>query len=215
MTFLIMHDLDVVIILQEGEFPHHPFCHMFTWSVGPKHLATATCCSQTACVFEHEQITRQAAQAKDIVFYINGIALDNVTEFKYLGHNISADDWDDAAVSYNVKKATKAWYGMQCILSANGADPHTMARFYLAVVQAKLFFGSETWVLSECLLGQLKQFFMLDVLGQFHINPFDVTLMALGNTLLCILYWLIVVCHLSLHILRDIKQDFCIHMPNQ
>ena len=86
---------------------------------------------------------------KIIVFYINGTALDNVTEFKYLGHIISADDWDDAAVLHNIKKMTKAWYGMQCILSHDGADPHTMACFYLAVVQAKLLFGSETWVLSE------------------------------------------------------------------
>ena len=104
-------------------------------------------------VLECERITRQAAQANNIVFYINGIALDNVTECKYLGCIISADDWDDAAVSYNIKKAMKAWFGMQRILSANGADPHTMARFYLAVVQAKLLFGSETWVLSQCLLG--------------------------------------------------------------
>ena len=74
-----------------------------------------------------------------IVFYINGIALDNVTEFKYLGCIISADDRDDAAVSYNIKKETKAWYGMQRILSADGADPHTMARFYLAVVQVNYF----------------------------------------------------------------------------
>ena len=73
-----MHDLDTVIILQEGEFPCCPFCRMFTRSVGPKHFATATCRSQTARVLEHERITRQAAQANNIVFYINGIALDNV-----------------------------------------------------------------------------------------------------------------------------------------
>ena len=63
--FSIMHDLDIVIILQEGEFPRCPFCRMFTRSVGPKHFATATCRSQTARVFERERITRQAAQAND------------------------------------------------------------------------------------------------------------------------------------------------------
>ena len=148
-----MHDLDIIVILQEGEFPHCPFCQMFTQSVGPNHFATATCHSQTTHVFKCEQITRQAAQANNIVFYINGIALDNVTEFKYLGHIIRADDQDDAAVSCNIKKVMKTWYGMQCILSANGADPHTMAHFYLAVVQAMLLFGSETWVLSQHLFG--------------------------------------------------------------
>ena len=47
-----------------------------------------------------------------------------MTEFKYLGCIISADDQDDAAGSYNIKKATKAWYGMQHVLSADSADPH-------------------------------------------------------------------------------------------
>ena len=130
--------------------PLLPNVYLVCWS---KHFATATCRSQTARVLERKRITRQAAQANDIVFYINGIALDNVTEFKYLGRIISADDRDDAAVSYNIKKAMKAWYGMQRILSADGADPRTMTHFYLAVVQAKLLFGSETWVLSQCLLG--------------------------------------------------------------
>ena len=63
-------------------------------------LVQSTLQLQTAHVFKcHEWITRQAAQANDIVFYINGIALDNVTEFKYLGHIISADDQDDAVVA--------------------------------------------------------------------------------------------------------------------
>ena len=59
------------------------YAHHFD-TVGPKNFAMAICRSQTARVFERERITRQATQAKDIVFYINGIALDSVTEFKYL-----------------------------------------------------------------------------------------------------------------------------------
>ena len=74
-------------------------------------------------VFECEWITRQATQAKDIAFYINGIAL---------GCIICADDQDDAVVSYNIKKAMKAWYGMQHILSAHGADPCTILGLLLS-----------------------------------------------------------------------------------
>jgi hypothetical protein len=33
-----------------------------------------------------------------------------------------------------------------------------MARFYLAVVQAKLLYGSETWALSKHQLDHLEQF---------------------------------------------------------
>jgi hypothetical protein len=47
---------------------------------------------------------------------------------------------------------------MYRILSADGANAHVMARFYLAIIQAKLLFGSETWVLSQKALGRLARF---------------------------------------------------------
>jgi len=46
-------------------------------------------------------------------------------------------------------KANQAWWGMYLILCHDGANSHTMAHFYLAVVQAKLIFGSETCVLTK------------------------------------------------------------------
>ena len=47
---------------------------------------------------------------------------------------------------------------MRRILCRDGADSHTMARFYLAVVQAKLLYGSETWVISQRALDRLEHF---------------------------------------------------------
>jgi hypothetical protein len=58
----------------------------------------------------------------------------------------------------NISKANRTWFGMYNILSSNGADSKTMAHFYLAMVQAKLLYGSETWVLSRCLLDRLEHF---------------------------------------------------------
>jgi hypothetical protein len=107
---------------------------------------------------EREWVARQALEANDIVFNVDNVSIKTVSEYKYLGHILSADDRDEAAVSYNIKKASNAWFGMYRILSADGADALTMARFYLAVVQAKLLFGSETWVLSERALGRLERF---------------------------------------------------------
>jgi hypothetical protein len=43
-------------------------------------------------------------------------------------------------------------------LSSDGADSKTMARFYLAMIQAKLLYGSKTWVLSRRLLDHLEHF---------------------------------------------------------
>jgi hypothetical protein len=153
-----MHDSDVIVIVQEGKLPRCPYCRMFTRTVGKKHFATKTCRTQAARVMEHERVARQAMKANNIVFYVDNDAIETVSEYKYLGRILSADDKDDAAVSYNIKKASNAWFGMYRILSADGANAHVMARFYLAIIQAKLLFGSETWVLSQKALGRLERF---------------------------------------------------------
>jgi hypothetical protein len=53
------------------------------------------------------------------------VPLENVTEYKYLGRPLSADDSDNAAVSLNISKATRTWFGMYRILSSDGADSKT------------------------------------------------------------------------------------------
>jgi hypothetical protein len=150
--FSHLHDSDIIIILQEGELPRYPYCQMFVSNVGPKHFATRACQTQAARFVERYRLARQAIQATNLVFYAGKVPLENVTEYKYLGCPLSADDSDNAAVSLNISKATRTWFGMYRILSSDGADSKTMACFYLAVVQAKLLYGSKTWVLSRCLL---------------------------------------------------------------
>jgi hypothetical protein len=125
---------------------------------GPKHFATRACQTQAARFVECDWLARQAIQATNLVFYVGKVPLENVTEYKYLGHPLPADDSDNAAVSLNISKATQTWFGMYRILSSDGADSKTMACFYLAVVQAKLLYGSKTWVLSRRLLDQLECF---------------------------------------------------------
>ena len=144
---------------------------MFTSAVGKKHFATKTCRTQAARVMERERVARQALEANDIVFYVDNVSIETVSEYKYLGRILSADDRDEAAVSYNIKKASNAWFGMYRILSADGADALTMARFYLAVVQAKLLFGSETWVLSRRISGPWNDFMLVVLVTSRHIRP--------------------------------------------
>jgi hypothetical protein len=50
------------------------------------------------------------------------------------------------------------WYCIYQILSWDTAESHVMAWFYLAIVQAKLLYVSETWVLSQCTLKRLESF---------------------------------------------------------
>jgi hypothetical protein len=97
-------------------------------------------------------------EGTNLVFYVGNVPLETVTEYKYLGRPLSTDDTDNAAVSLNISKATHTWFRMYRILSSDANDSITMACFYLAVVQAKLLYGSETWVLSRHLRDHLKRF---------------------------------------------------------
>jgi hypothetical protein len=47
---------------------------------------------------------------------------------------------------------------MSPILRADNASPKVMARFYMAVVQAILLYGSESWVISKGSLRRLETF---------------------------------------------------------
>jgi hypothetical protein len=53
----------------------------------------------------------------NIRFYINDTVIENVNEFKYLGWIISADDYDNSAVNFNITKASRMWYCIYQILS--------------------------------------------------------------------------------------------------
>jgi hypothetical protein len=59
---------------------------------------------------KRDRLARQAIQATNLVFYIGKVPLENVTEYKYLGRPLSADDSDNAAVSLNISKATRTWF---------------------------------------------------------------------------------------------------------
>ena len=50
------------------------------------------------------------------------------------------------------------WGRLAKILGREGADKRTAKRFYVAVVQAVLLFGSETWVLTPRLEKSLERF---------------------------------------------------------
>jgi hypothetical protein len=131
---------------------------MFLKSVTPRHVVSQTCRAQAARIQEHEKIASLAQLARNVKFFVNGEPLETVTKFKYLGRILSADDSDDGAVNMNITKATKTWFRMHRVLSRDTADHCVMGHFYLAVVQAQLLYGSETWVISKRTVKRLESF---------------------------------------------------------
>ena len=76
--------------------------------------------------------------------------LERVEVFKYLGRLLAMDDVDMQAVRANLKKARKSWRMLSRLLRSE--------KFYKAVVQAVLLYGSESWALTESQLRCLHGF---------------------------------------------------------
>ena len=77
-----------------------------------------------------------------------GWPLETVAPFKFLGSLLTAIDNDWPEVIDNPQKARKSWARLSQILGREGADNQTSSRFYLALVQAVLIFGVDTWVVT-------------------------------------------------------------------
>ena len=63
---------------------------------------------------------------------------------------MAGDDYWPSVVG-NLRKTRVSWAHMKRILVREGANPRISGIFSKAVVQAVLFFGSETWVLTPCM----------------------------------------------------------------
>jgi hypothetical protein len=89
---------------------------------------------------------------------VNGVPIEQVKEFKYLGRIIRQDDNDLSAVEWNLKQARQEWGSIRRLLLKKSASPKTMAKFYKAIVQSVLLYGSESWVLSVHSKRKLESF---------------------------------------------------------
>jgi len=78
--------------------------------------------------------------------------------FKYLGRLLAQDDDDVQAVRQQIRKARGTWAHVGQMLRGENAKPRVAAKFYKAVVQSVLLYGSETWKLTETVLAWLEGF---------------------------------------------------------
>ena len=78
--------------------------------------------------------------------------------FCYLEQNLFPTDNDLPAVDQNLQRTQVKWGCLAKILGREGVDKRMARRFYVAVVQAVLVFGSETWVMTPWLEKALEGF---------------------------------------------------------
>ena len=92
------------------------------------------------------------------VFLEYGTPLVAVSLSRYLGRTFPSYDNDWSEVERNLWRAQGNWGRLEKILGREGADRRTAGVFYMAVVQAVLLFGSETWILTPWLEKYLGGF---------------------------------------------------------
>ncbi len=81
-------------------------------------------------------------------FTIHGDVLKRVKVYKYLGRMMAQDDNDAQAIRAQLRKACATWARVGKVLWGENTSPTIAAKFYLAVVQAVLLYGSKKWVIS-------------------------------------------------------------------
>ncbi len=92
------------------------------------------------------------------LFYVEGEVLEKVESFRYLERILTQDDDDIRAVRSQIKKAREIWARVGQVLQADNTPPKVSTKFYKAVMQSVLLYGSETWNLTKTTLARLEGF---------------------------------------------------------
>ena len=85
-----------------------------------------------------------ANQAAEVIFMVEGVPIESVSSFCYLGWVLAANDDNLPAVQLNIQKAHQQWGQVSCLLACDDASSKVMRYIYKAVVQAVLLYGAET-----------------------------------------------------------------------
>jgi hypothetical protein len=92
------------------------------------------------------------------LFHVEGEVLEKVDLIRYLGRILAQDNDDVWVVRQRIKKARAIWARVSQVLTAENMPPKVSAKFYKAVVQSVLSYGSKTWNLTTTALARLEGF---------------------------------------------------------
>ena len=159
--FVYRHPEHTVVIAEEGTAPL-PRCDLCGMQVSPlsrftSHRESGYCLRMAAMRRQRETIAA-ARRSREIVFQIDGVDLETVPSFKYLGRLLTSTDDDWPAVAANLRKARQRWAMVSRILRKDNMDPGVAGWFYKALAQSVLLYGSETWVLTKAMITALEGF---------------------------------------------------------
>ncbi len=103
-------------------------------------------------------------------FMVRGDVLQRVEVYKYLGRMMAQDNNNIQAIHAQLQKACSTWAWVRQVLRSKNTPPFVAARFYQAIIQAILLYGSKTWVISWTTLAWLKGFHIHAAYQMAHKN---------------------------------------------
>ena len=106
----------------------------------------------------NEKVALKQWKAERVEFTINGEKIERVKEFRYLGRILIEDDDDSRCIEDQLKRARSRWWRMAKLLKREGANTFQMGRFYMAVIQAVLLYGSESRTITLRDMEALERF---------------------------------------------------------
>jgi len=121
----------------------------------PRHWFTKECQVGVEQKKQREAVVMLALALRQ-QFSVHGDMLERVEVFKYLGRLLAQDDNNIQAIRAQLQKARTSWAHVGQVLRAENVPPRVAAKFFKAVVQAVLLYGSETWVLLTTALASLE-----------------------------------------------------------
>ena len=154
--FCLKHVETNLIIDGDGQCERCNKCGMFAINMA-KHQKTVTC-EKVQGRRKNEDLQNKQAAAETVGFKVYGKDLEQVKDFRYLGRTINNNDDDTDCIHTQIKKARKQWNSLSKILKNEGSNAKTMAKFYMAVVQAVLLYGAESWTITERNWKRLESF---------------------------------------------------------
>ena len=119
---------------------------------------TSQTCRRLRARRANEEAAARQADADSVRFYVDGGEIERVTKFCYLGRVLADNDDDTPCINTQLRKARARWTAVARALKREGADAYVMARFYMAVVQAVLLYGADSWTVSKRNMEALERF---------------------------------------------------------
>ncbi len=97
---------------------------------------------------------------ENISIKVDGIRLEQVEKFKYLGHIITDDGRSDNEIRRRIEIARKNFINMKDVLTTRRLNLETRKRIMRCYVLSTFLYASETWTFSKELCQKVEAFEM-------------------------------------------------------